>query len=111
MRPFSRLPRTGFARCCRPRRAVWTWEAWEIYRGKSLRFVEPDSAESLRTLRTKVTFGEGVKHLWFVEPVGRSLQAFELKEGGWVSLGAHGADTVSLPPFDDIDFPLDTLWP
>ncbi len=55
---------------------------------------------------------EGVKHLWFVEPVGRSLQAFELRDGDWASLGAaRNADTVSLPPFDDIDFPLDALWP
>ncbi|MYE02142.1 MAG: Uma2 family endonuclease [Alphaproteobacteria bacterium] len=55
---------------------------------------------------------EGVKHLWFVEPVGRSLQAFELQAEGWVALGAvHGADTVSLPPFGDIGFPLDALWP
>ena len=55
---------------------------------------------------------EGVKHLWFVEPLGRSLQAFELRAEGWVALGAvHGADTVSLPPFDDINFPLDALWP
>ena len=54
---------------------------------------------------------EGVKHLWFVEPVGRSLQAFELRNGDWASLGtARNADTVSLPPFDDIDFPLDALW-
>ena len=55
---------------------------------------------------------EGVKHLWFVEPLGRTLQAFELRAEGWVALGAvHGADTVSLPPFDDINFPLDALWP
>ncbi len=55
---------------------------------------------------------EGVKHLWFVEPVGRSLQAFALQAEGWVVLGAvHGAGTVSLPPFGDMDFPLDALWP
>ena len=55
---------------------------------------------------------EGVKHLWFVEPVDRSLQAFELRAEGWVALGTvHGTEAVSLPPFDDIDFPLDALWP
>ena len=55
---------------------------------------------------------EGVKHLWFVEPVGRSLQAFELQAEDWVALATvHEAETVSLPPFDDIGFPLDTLWP
>ncbi len=53
-----------------------------------------------------------MKHLWFVEPLGRTLQAFELRAEGWVAVGAvHGADTVSLPPFDDINFPLDALWP
>ena len=55
---------------------------------------------------------EGVKHLWFVEPVGRSLQAFELQAEDWVALASvHEAETVSLPPFDDIGFPLDALWP
>ncbi len=55
---------------------------------------------------------EGVKHLWFIEPAGRSLQACELREGGWASLGAaREADTVSLPPFDDTNFPLDALSP
>ncbi len=55
---------------------------------------------------------EGVKHLWFVEPQGRTLRAFELQAGAWVSLrSVHGAKTVSLPPFDDIGFPLDTVRP
>ena len=54
---------------------------------------------------------EGVEHLWFVEPAGRSLQAFELRAGAWASLGAAGGGAVSLPPFDDAALPLNALWP
>ena len=55
---------------------------------------------------------EGVRHLWFVDPDARTLEAFELREGHWLLLATLADDvTVSLPPFDAIAFPLDALWP
>ncbi|MYH58919.1 MAG: Uma2 family endonuclease [Boseongicola sp. SB0675_bin_26] len=55
---------------------------------------------------------EGVRHLWFVDPDARTLEAFELRDGQWVLLGTLAGDApVSLPPFDAITFPLDALWP
>ena len=43
---------------------------------------------------------EGVKHLCFVDPAARSLEAFALHEGAWKPAGrAQDAEAVSLPPF------------
>ncbi len=55
---------------------------------------------------------EGVRHLWFVDPDARTLEAFELREGHWLLLETLVDDVpVSLSPFDAITFPLDALWP
>ena len=55
---------------------------------------------------------EEVAYLWIVDPDARTLEAFELRRGAWVSVGSLRDDApVSLPPFDAISFPLDALWP
>jgi Uma2 family endonuclease len=54
----------------------------------------------------------GVRHLWFVDPAERTLEAFELRAGSWALLSAFGEeDEVRAAPFDAIAFPLSTLWP
>ena len=55
---------------------------------------------------------EGVRHLWFVDPDVRTLEAFELRKGQWVLLGTLADDApVALPPFEAVTFPLGALWP
>ena len=55
---------------------------------------------------------ERVAHLWLVDPVDRTLEAFELRGAQWVLLAAvKDADAVSIPPFDAITFSLGDLWP
>ena len=55
---------------------------------------------------------EGVGHLWLVDPVDRTLEAFELREGRWVrNASAQGNDPVSIRPFDAVTFALGDLWP
>jgi Uma2 family endonuclease len=54
----------------------------------------------------------GVAHLWLVDPRARALEAFALREGAWVLVGALKDDEpVRLTPFDGIEFPLSALWP
>lgn len=56
--------------------------------------------------------GMGVSHLWLVEPIDRTLEAFELKDGNWTLIAAlKNDDAVSVAPFDAIEFPLSALWP
>lgn len=53
----------------------------------------------------------GVGWLWLVDPDALSLEAFALRDGAWVEIGTlTGSDAVSMPPFDAISFPLNTLW-
>lgn len=54
----------------------------------------------------------GVAHLWLVDPLARTLEAFELRDGAWTLISALKDDEdVRVPPFDAIAFPLDALWP
>jgi len=54
----------------------------------------------------------GVPHLWFVDPLARTLEAFELRGGAWTLTAALRDDEeVRVPPFDAVAFPLAALWP
>lgn len=54
----------------------------------------------------------GVAHLWIVDPEARTLEAFALRDGEWVLIGALRDDAeVRLAPFDAVPFPLSNLWP
>lgn len=53
----------------------------------------------------------GVAHLWLVDPIARTLEAFSLAAGAWTLIAAlRDADDVCVPPFDAITFPLSALW-
>ena len=55
---------------------------------------------------------EGAGYLWLVDPLVRTLEAFELREGQWVPVAAvRDDDRVSIRPFDVISFGLAALWP
>ena len=55
---------------------------------------------------------EGVGHLWLVDPVDRTLEAFELREGEWVLIAtAQDDDPVAVRPFEAVTFSLADLWP
>ena len=54
----------------------------------------------------------GISHIWFVDPIARSLEARELRGAKWVEIATlHDDATVSLPPFEAISFSLADLWP
>ena len=53
---------------------------------------------------------EGVAHLWFVDPIDRTLEAFELHGGQWLlNASAKDDEAVSIRPFDAITFSLGDL--
>ena len=55
---------------------------------------------------------EGVSYIWFVDPDARSLEAFALRGTEWVLIDTLFEDaSVSLPPFEAINFNLGNLWP
>lgn len=53
----------------------------------------------------------GVGHLWLVDPLARTLEAFELRDGAWVLITALKDDMeVRAAPFDAVAFSLAGLW-
>ena len=54
---------------------------------------------------------EDVRHLWLVDPIDRTLEAFELRTGAWTRSGtAKEDDPVRIAPFEAIAFSLADLW-
>ena len=53
----------------------------------------------------------GVAHVWLVDPIAKTLEAFELQQNGWLLIATlKDDDEVSLPPFDAVSFSLADLW-
>lgn len=53
----------------------------------------------------------GIVHYWIVDPAERTMQGWKLESGEYVPTGtAQGASMVRLPPFPDLDIPLQKLW-
>ena len=57
-------------------------------------------------------YGErGVRHLWLVDPLARTLETFELRDGAWtLAATLRDDEEVRLHPFDAIAFALSDLW-
>ena len=54
---------------------------------------------------------EGVSYLWFIDPIDRTLEAFELHDGQWLLIAsAKDDEPVSIRPFDAVTFSLGDLW-
>jgi Putative restriction endonuclease len=53
-----------------------------------------------------------VKHLWYIDPVAKSLEVFTINaDASWnLTHTIVGQETVSAPPFDTISFSLGQLW-
>ena len=53
----------------------------------------------------------GVANYWIVDPALKTIDAWKLIKGQYVSVGrAQGNDTIKLPPFPDLEIPLARLW-
>ena len=55
---------------------------------------------------------ERVSHLWIVDPEAKTLEASSLADGEWEPIASFSGDnSISVQPFEAIDFPLSELWP
>jgi Uma2 family endonuclease len=54
---------------------------------------------------------EGVRHLWLVEPVARTIDIFRFKDGDWILVHSFsGEERVRAEPFDAIELDLSVVW-
>jgi Uma2 family endonuclease len=58
-------------------------------------------------------YGEhGVRHVWIVDPISRTLEVFGLQpSGAWLTLALHAEDeTVRAEPFREAEIKLSNFW-
>jgi len=54
---------------------------------------------------------EGVGHLWLVNPIAETLEAYRLEQGRWLLLVTHAGDVAArVEPFDAVELELWRLW-
>ncbi|HET7294037.1 MAG TPA: Uma2 family endonuclease [Vicinamibacteria bacterium] len=73
--------------------------------------VSPTTERLDRAKKMPVYAREGVRHLWLVNPLARTLEVYRLAEGRWLLLATHeGAGPVRAEPFDAVEIELAPLW-
>jgi Uma2 family endonuclease len=73
--------------------------------------LSPSTARVDRVQKLPVYAAAGVGHVWLVDPVLRTLEAFENQQGRWLLLGAFkNDDAVAVVPFEAVALDLGALW-
>jgi Uma2 family endonuclease len=73
--------------------------------------LSPSTAGLDRVRKKHIYAREGVGFVWLLDPVGRTLEVFQLQGGHWVERGAYsGEDRVRAEPFAAIELELGALW-
>ena len=73
--------------------------------------LSPSTRQLDLTDKRDIYGANGVRHLWLIDPVDRTLEAFALADGAWRLGAALKADAgVCVAPFEAITFPLAALW-
>jgi Uma2 family endonuclease len=78
----------------------------------AIEVISPSSVEVDRRQKFNEYRKAGVKYYyWIVDPAKRSFEGYVLKSRRYILAGkATGEQSISLPPFDDLQIPLGKLW-
>jgi Uma2 family endonuclease len=73
--------------------------------------VSPATGAVDRGRKMQVYAREGVSHLWIVDPLQRTLEAYRLEGGRWVVASAHGGtDPIVAEPFEAVTLDPARWW-
>lgn len=73
--------------------------------------LSPSTSTLDRVRKMPVYAREGVEFAWLLEPIQRTLEAFQLQSGHWRTIGTWEGDAkVRAVPFDAIELSLGSLW-
>lgn len=73
--------------------------------------LSPATESKDRQIKMPIYARYGVGSAWLVDPLKKTLEAFELKVGDWRSLGLWREDEeIAVPPFDAVRLALRDLW-
>lgn len=105
---------------CVPDIAGWLRERMpQIPRGHRLEIVpdwvceilSPGTARKDRVMKMPIYARYGVAHLWLVDPLERTFEAYELNQGLWRVIGLfQEAERVRVAPFEAVELSLSDLW-
>jgi Uma2 family endonuclease len=74
--------------------------------------LSPSTVSYDRTVKFRIYHQFRVGHLWYVDPVARTLEVFSWSDPHWIAHGNFGDfEDVSAPPFEAVSFNLGLLWP
>jgi Uma2 family endonuclease len=100
--------------------AAWRRERFPLQEETNWVSVNPDwiaeilSSSTVRVDRTRkmaIYARHGVPHLWLIDPLARTLEAYRLEVKGWLLQGVHGeSERVRVEPFAEIEIDLRNLW-
>jgi Uma2 family endonuclease len=64
-----------------------------------------------KTSKLDIYAREKIRHVWFLDPIGRTLEVLRFAGEGWVlALTAGGDQKVRAEPYDAIELDLAVLW-
>ncbi len=74
--------------------------------------LSPSTQKHDRSRKLRIYAEAGVAHAWLLDPIERTLEVFQLKDGAWSMVGVCvDADVVRIHPFEAIELELSRLWP
>ncbi len=73
--------------------------------------ISPSSTAVDRKDKFKQYAKGGVKHYWIVDPKLRTIEGYKLVAGKYRPTGkGRNSDSIQLPPFEELQIPLEELW-
>jgi len=73
--------------------------------------VSPSTEQLDRGKKLAIYAREEVSHLWLVNPISETLEAYRLEQGHWLLLDTHAGDaSARIEPFEAIELELWRLW-
>lgn len=73
--------------------------------------LSPGTEKRDRGVKQRRYAAAGVERYWIVDPVTRTLEAYELQQEGYAPAGTYGPGSTFRPElFPGLDIPIDELW-
>lgn len=97
----------------RERMPVRPATAWiELAPDWACEVLSPRSARRDRLQKMRIFGEEGVRWIWLVDPIARTVEAYERQGEHWLLLGNWGGDDpeARIPPFDAVAIDLGRWW-
>jgi Uma2 family endonuclease len=95
----------------RDRLAVIPEEHFEISPDWVCEVLSPTTEKRDRIQKMRIYAAWGVSYAWLVHPRRRTLEAFKLRDGKWVTIATlNDDDRARIEPFDAIELDLAQLW-